>query len=893
MGADLLGIGVSALNASQRALDTIGHNLANVNTPHYSRQVTEFATRPATKDGAGFIGTGVSVQSTRRVVDQFLNYSLRTNITLNKELQSFSDFASRIDSLIGGGDTGLSDGINKFYAAMQDLANRPSSISARQVFIAQAQVLESRINELDKQVELYNSEVSSQISGTVTEINGLTSAIAQINIDIVNSGFQSTGQMPNDLFDQRDKLVNELAELIGVSTVANQDGSLSVFTGQGQSLVLGGTSSTLGTQRGASDSTKLDVVMRSGSATQVITNNINSGKLGGVLNVQDSIINPTLNAIGRIAITMAMSFNAVHEQGIDLNGDFGEKFFTDYNLLSINQNRVTGSQSNTGNGSLSVSIDAIGPPSTPPYTVHGTGSTLVNAGTLSSLDTLGKLNINGVNIRATIVGDDTVSSSDTLASSIATANAINATSALHKVTATPLPNSLYLGGFTPGAYAAGEFQINGVNVVTTGADATTLVNDINSLSTQTGVLAQDDGNGNITLVAQDGRNIQLTSNTNTPVATFTNFDTNSAVALDTVQRGQIELTTESNQGITIAGSVPTDVGFSAGVEPAADSDLTISDYQLQYDGSQYTLTRLSDSAIVAQSLTPNISVDGFTLQLDAGTIASGDSFIIKPTRTAAKLFNINISDPAKLALASPVAVSSDSGNQGNAKINLDKVINTTGQPASTSTVLGNAFETPGSLSPPIEIRFITPTMYRVFDMSGGGAGVQIGPDQSYDPNAGAKSVFPITGVVNTQGPGTSLNTIYDPGYRVSITGSPQANDVFSIDYNHDAINDNRNANLLTNLQTEKLMSDGSATIQESMSQLVGEVGSIASRSESNYEANTSLLRSLEAKRNNVSAVNKDEEAAALIKFEQAYQAAARLISVSQTIFDSLISAFGR
>ncbi|HRE31977.1 MAG TPA: hypothetical protein PLD88_08390, partial [Candidatus Berkiella sp.] len=288
----------------------------------------------------------------------------------------------------------------------------------------------------------------------------------------------------------------------------------------------------------------------------------------------------------------------------------------------------------------------------------------------------------------------------------------------HEVAATAEPNVLYLGQFTAGAFVAGEFQINGINIVSTGINEVILLQDINALTLQTGVVASGDGTGKITLIASDGRNIQLTTNGTTAAATFTYFDTQGGVALDKVTRASVLLFSQNN-AIKIAGANPAAVGFSAGTIPQAASSLTTDNYNLEYDGTFYTLRNRTYNTVKAQSLTPYFNVDGMTIELQAGVMAVNDSFLIQPTRNGAHDFSVAINNPNFIALGAPVRVNGSLNNRGDVQISLVETTDTSGLPVSVGGVLGNAFSTKGTLSPPIQIEFISQTSYRVFDVSAG------------------------------------------------------------------------------------------------------------------------------------------------------------------------------
>ncbi|MCS5711438.1 flagellar hook-associated protein FlgK [Candidatus Berkiella aquae] len=883
--SDMLSIGTTGLGAAQKSLDTISHNISNANTPGYSRQTTLLAARESVQMGQSFTGTGVEVRGTRRIVDQFLTTSLQTQQANFSQYDSFSQVINQLDNIFSDPSTGLSNVLNSFFNAIQDLNANPDSVSARQLLLSQAQVLENRFVDLSERISSQFYNINTQLNGAINQINSLAEQIAQINVKIVNTSNNAFAEAPNDLLDLREELVLELSQYAATSTTIQDNGSMNVFIGNGQAIVMNGTSNRLAAFPNVIDATRTDIAIITATSTEVISSNLKGGQVGGLLSLQDDVLMPSQNALGRIAITLSSSFNAQHQKGVDFEGNLGNKFFNDPNEISSTLNRTLKNRGNTGNAVFSVKINPISIATTTSQT-YSVPSNLVDAGTLLPI-TLGMFSLNDSIIRATVPADDPYSTSDATGSAIAIANAINASSAAHEVTATPEQNVVYLGQFTAGAFAAGEFMINGINIVSAGMNEAMLLQDINALTLQTGVVASGDGTGKIMLVASDGRNIQLSSNGLSTGATFSYFDTQGGVALDKVSRASVLLFSQNNS-IKIAGANPAAVGFTAGTVPQAASSLTTDNYNLEYDGTFYTLRNRTYNTVTAQSLIPYFNVDGMTIELQAGAMAVNDSFIIQPTRSGAHDFSVAINNPNFIALGAPVRVNGSLNNRGDVQISLVEITDTSGLPVSVDGVLGNAFSTKGTLSPPIQIEFTSQTSYRVFDVSAGLPGVQIGPDQPYDPSSLNQAVFPIFGVINASLPGPNPTYVYDPGYRVTLQGTPQAGDIFTIQYNNDASGDNRNGLKLANLQSEKTMVNHSATFQDGFAQLVGDIGTKASQAKVNAGSSANLLSFIESRRNEVSGVNLDEEAANLLRFEQAYQAAAQVILVAKSIFDALM-----
>ena len=239
MANGLLGIGTSGLLAYQRAMATIGHNISNANTPGYSRQRLDLGTRYPEWVAAGFQGRGVDTLTVRRVYDDFVSGQLRSHTVANSEMQFFHGLSSAVDNLLADSEGGLGGALQSFFAALQDVADDPGSLAARQAFYRQSGTLTDRFQYLSRRFDDLRTDINGQLRTDVTEINALAGSIAKLNGEIVSEISRSSGQVPNDLMDQRDALVLQLAEYVQVSTVEQDDGALSVFVGKGQAMVLG------------------------------------------------------------------------------------------------------------------------------------------------------------------------------------------------------------------------------------------------------------------------------------------------------------------------------------------------------------------------------------------------------------------------------------------------------------------------------------------------------------------------------------------------------------------------------------------------------------------------------------------------------------------------------
>ncbi len=339
---DPLSTALSGMLAFQRAMEMTGHNIANVNTDGYSRQVADFATREGQQGPAGYIGSGTQIVRIRRIYDDILGSQLAASNSSFARFEAMNDLARRLDTLLADPATGLNAQLQSFFNTMQDVANDPASLPTRQALLGEADGLVLRFTELDRQLSSMSSEVDQRITASVAEINRLAGSIAELNDKIVIGGARS-GQPPNDLLDQRDLLVRELSALVSVNTVMQDDGAMNVFIGNGQSLVLGTRARELGTRASEFDPTRVEITVEATSRSTPISNALTGGRLGGLLDFRGQLLDPARRSLGETAQALALSFNEQHASGLDLYGNLGGEFFAVSGPSVLTSNRNAGS----------------------------------------------------------------------------------------------------------------------------------------------------------------------------------------------------------------------------------------------------------------------------------------------------------------------------------------------------------------------------------------------------------------------------------------------------------------------------------------------------------------------------------------------------------------------
>jgi flagellar hook-associated protein 1 len=325
-----LSIGVTGLNAAMVGLTTTSHNIANQATDGYNRQVIVQASNFPTLTGAGFVGQGTNVQTVKRIYDQFLNQQVLTAQTAASEMDSYYQQIKQIDNVLADTSSGLSTALSGFFSGVQSVAANPSLISSRQSMLSTASSLVSRFHSLNQRIAEIREGVNAQIGSEVSAISTYASQIADINQRILYAQAGSQTQQPNDLLDKRDQLIAELNQKVRVTTVTQSDGTMNVFFGNGQPLVVGTEKFSLTSVASNDDPERMVVVVRTpgGTTMQVPESQITGGSLGGLISFRANSLDSAQNALGRVAIALSQTFNAQHQLGQDLTGALGEDFFT-------------------------------------------------------------------------------------------------------------------------------------------------------------------------------------------------------------------------------------------------------------------------------------------------------------------------------------------------------------------------------------------------------------------------------------------------------------------------------------------------------------------------------------------------------------------------------------
>ena len=408
----ILNIGSQALQANLVALQTAGNNIANVNTPGYSRQKVILTTVPGQYSGGGYIGKGVSVQTIQRNFDAFLTRQATLASTTQAADVTRSDYLTQLGEIFQGGATGLGASVNDMLNALSDVASAPTDLTARTVVLTRVDETARRMRAASQSLDDLQSGISQSLGEKVNAVNTLAQNIADVNGQIARA--QGGGQPPNDLLDKRDQLIRDLNQYVQTTSIAADDGTVGVFIGGSQALVLGTEASPITLiQDDFGDPLKSKLaITRNGVAVSLDENNLGGGQVSGLLRFQNNDLAEGRNLLGRLTLAVTTSINSQHKLGLDLDGNVGGNLFTPTDLSTTsNIYQVVGQ---TSAASLSMAISDVTQFAASDYeltftsptniSIKRTSDSLVRTFTASPI-TIDGLTITDANFGAAATGD--------------------------------------------------------------------------------------------------------------------------------------------------------------------------------------------------------------------------------------------------------------------------------------------------------------------------------------------------------------------------------------------------------------------------------------------------------------------------------------------------------
>lgn len=917
----ILSNAISGLQASQNALRTAGHNISNANTQGYSRQEVNYVTRPEQiAGGAGYIGSGVTTASIERVVNEFVTTQLRSDTSTYNQLNKYSLNISKVDKLFAEASTGLSGSLQSFFAALQNGANDPASTPARQLIITEAQSLSSRFNNLYQRMADIEKSVNGEVRTVTSQINSLATSIAELNQSIGEAVASGGGNQPNDLLDKRDETLRQLAELVSIQVVKESTGDLNVFIGNGQPLVLGASSSSFSVTNDG------QIQLRANSAVIDITEQVSGGQIGGLLSFRDEVLSPSMNELGRIAISMSEEFNNLQQQGLDLDNDYGQKMFVDINDPVNAVNRVKHSSGNQQPYDRQLNV------------------TITDTNQLTASDYRFDIVPGTTNYVVTRLADDQVVKQGGLSGAYPFSIefdgvSLNLTSGSFQGGDSFLVQPTRNGSQDIKALLQRPEDLAFASPIRTGSASSNTGSGIVSSGQ---VLSVVDTNGNILpAFANPGQLsppiiIRFTSDTTYDV--LDNSDPANPKHLNPAMQDQVFVPGTTNNifssdpGETRIVGAGDRLGLPADRSPqtvaigapaqgngylAERLNFTFTDPQTGSVTARSIITQSGASAMqtAAQlSALPGVTANAYTTATITGiNVAPGDFAVPMQLRINGEAIIQDdgaLPTPAFLStVPDPNLSEADFNDYLAEQINANPNLNALGIRAQSST-------NPLTGAPELKLFAASGVDLDIrFSAASATSSIQVN-DSSGNPNqtltsagVGQESAITVGGRIDVtlasgieMSPSISSSPLFGDsssakfvqssflGYQVTLTGQPKAGDVFTVGFNTDGKNDNRNALAMVAMETKSTMQNGSLSFAEGYGKLVEEVGTKSSLAKINTEASISLLEQSQTMRDSISGVNLDEEAADLIRFQQLYGANAQVISVARELFDTLLNA---
>jgi len=351
--SSLINSAMSGLSAAQAALNTASNNISSYNVAGYTRQTTVLSASNSTLTGGGWVGNGVYVSGVQREYDSFITNQLRAAQNQSSALTTRYQQMSKIDDVLSGSTNSLASTLQDFFSSLQTLVSNAEDPAARQTVLGKAAGLVNQFKVNDQYLRDQDKQINIAIGTSVDQINNYAKQIANLNDQISRLTGVGAGASPNNLLDQRDQLVSELNQIVGVDVSVQDGGTYNVSFGNGYNLVQGSTSNQLTAVKSSADPSRTTVSFVDGTSgpVEIPEKLLTSGSLGGILTFRTEELDTARNTLNQLALSFANSMNSQHAKGFDPEGDAGGKLF------DIGVPEVRSNSKNTGSASVTAAIN--------------------------------------------------------------------------------------------------------------------------------------------------------------------------------------------------------------------------------------------------------------------------------------------------------------------------------------------------------------------------------------------------------------------------------------------------------------------------------------------------------------------------------------------------------
>ena len=910
--SDLLSISGNAVMAYQHALGTVSNNIANVATDGYSRQDVALVSSTPSRIGNAYIGTGVVFDRVQRQYSAFADANLRNS---NSDLQSQAPmvtYANRVIDVMAGDTMGLVSALDQFFASARSLSSNPASTVLRGAFLRDAQGLTSRFGELSSQLDLVDTETRQAVQSSVGEINTLAQQLAQVNKQLAKT--TTADRQPAELLDQRDLLLRKLSEYSRLNTSFKTNGEVLVSLGASLTqdiIVDGGVATQVGVDLNAAASGKIGLVLDPYGNPSALSG-VTSGSLSGLMAFREQVLSSTRNALDYLATTVAKEVNAIHSEGVD---GYGNKAG---NLFAIDPTASTAA------GGLHVAIDD-------PMRIAAAAQFRV----IKDANNTGSADANITYAPRALLGPGGLNELFANNAHPSTGRSVVVTASNPVAAVASIPGGLQnVTIFLDGADPSQQLQLitrDGRHLLGQPLDAATEAQLMTSAqgmavgATYSATYLNQSGDSGFQgmsvfygaradVLSQQAFDSQ--GQVSTPIAWPAQLSGGRIAAgqTGTVAAGALKL-----NGMALGELTPTGATLQAGeiaawlnaagapgVTATASNEVRVPVTSLKLDRALtingQTIVRPTDGfpsdAALVQAINDKTSITGVeaSFSRDGEVVLTnvsgqaGKDILIEPSDSTGNALNITGGTytgqvQIQRALVSgqdtPVEISFGSGGtpadlarlgfrtsatiKGTVPEDVLVFVTGNGTASVAASYAGSPADNAAVLrAQPMKLTFTAADRYTITDTSTG----SVLAERSFDANQLA-------------------NGIQYRGLNLSFTTTPMAGDSFTLDGNTDGTGNNENMLRLAALERANLIAG--KTIGATYIDHVNDMGNIARQATIAKEALTVVHDQAVSARDKVSGVSLDEEAANLIRFQQAYQASAKVMQIAGTLFDAVLA----
>lgn len=368
--ADMLMIGSLATNSFKKALEVTGHNVANIGTEGYHRQSAVIKSNSPQIVGTTFLGGGSYVDKVDRIYSQHIQNQLVTSQSSLSRYEEQAQLAKQVEGVVASNDTGVQEFMQRFFDAMQNLSDNPTSTTSARMLLDESTNIEAHIGNIDSVLKDTQEQVNNQIRDTANEVNSRVATISAINAQ-VERAYSTGNQAPNDLLDQREQAILELSQYMDIKPYHQENGRVDIYTGDGRLPLISDVHTvTLDAAYSEfSNENRMELYMSIGGERRLVSNQVTGGSLGGVLDFRSNMLDKSMNDLGLTINGVVASVNWQHYQGWDLEGNEGQNFFNPLSTTALGSSQNTGSEDGSG---IQVSFNPNPDVAEPPY-ISGSG----------------------------------------------------------------------------------------------------------------------------------------------------------------------------------------------------------------------------------------------------------------------------------------------------------------------------------------------------------------------------------------------------------------------------------------------------------------------------------------------------------------------------------------